>query len=467
MEIDSDHRFGPAAEDAPTFPMAGVETSDTVGAALNLASREVGPGRLLNTGLLMSALERADTSGRWDRVWLATGRADAGALASLADPDDEPRLVAPAGARWAGMRLSPALAASVALLREMVNDYDMEPVQPGAVALALVSEPTSAVVTTLLEGGELSYSELLDMVQDELLGTRLQDFEAGIAERWRLIGSQPERAVQRATRAAVADRRPADDLDLLRGLVEELSEENQAAVTMIGNVLDEAAPLARKLGTRPLSAVMAEARERCENGEPDEWLLLAAVAEHPGPGCTAVLEVAGLTGPGVAADALVVRDDRAGGRAYTSRVLAALTAANMLLLLVVPALIVVHVLGPGRWWELLLIPLALGGPPFSRLAVPAVMVVVLFFLVTPVSAAVQAGLVVVSWLQARLERRGLLSRVGVGLRPAEYGAYLKRRHASLAQFQIIGAAWRSIFRQARLERRVADQADAVDVPLAA
>src|SRR3954452_8784885 len=49
----------------------------------------------------------------------------------------------------------------------------METIQPGALALALVADPESSAARALTQQGELTHGRLVEMVQTDLLGSRL------------------------------------------------------------------------------------------------------------------------------------------------------------------------------------------------------------------------------------------------------------------------------------------------------
>lgn len=414
-------RLGPTSASAPSFPLAGVELAGPAMAALRSAARRVGPDGELGTGAVLAALERNDPGGSWDRMWLRIDHGGAASFEHVPDPSDEPLLPAPRNARWGGVALSPALAASLVLLRDMARDYDMRPVPPGALALALMCEPTSAVSSTLPDGSDKF--AMLEIVQEELLGVTLDGFGDWVARKWTERNTPAQRAMQQARAAAAAGHRPPDELDLVHALITGIKDQPATPpfVAMLQHVLYDAVELARRLPSRALDDVLASIA-----ATEDELQLLAAVTHRPSPACTALLSTAGLTGPGVAADARKLQSDRS-DRAWTdTRAFQRTVLLGVILTIAVPVLVVVHVLGPGAWWQLATIPFLLFGAPTSTAVVPMAMVAVLLLLGAPVPAGVQLVRCGVDWHQTRLELRRLRAMTGVRLGAVEYSKHLRR-----------------------------------------
>lgn len=271
-------RLGPTSASAPSFPLAGVELGGPALAALRSAARSTSPDGELGTGAVLGALERNDPGGWWDRMWLRIDHGGAASFEHLPDPPGEPQLPAPRNARWEGVALSPALAASLALLR----DYDMRPVPPGALALALMCEPNSAVGSTLPDGSDTV--AMLEIVQEELLGVTLDDFGDWVARKRTERNTPAQRAMKQARAAAAAGHRPPDELDLVHALITGIEDQPATPpfVPMLQHVLYDAVELARRLPSRALDDVLASIA-----ATEDELQLLAAVTHRPSPACTA------------------------------------------------------------------------------------------------------------------------------------------------------------------------------------
>ena len=419
---------------------------------------EDSPSGVIGTGAVLVALEQADGSGRWGHFWLRLGRGGPGELGSTPDGDVEPPVLpAPPDARWEGRALSPAMSAMCQLLREMADRYDMQPVPPGALALALVCEPTSAVAKALITGGATA-DELIAIVQEELLSTSLDGFADWVAHRIRdrdggIADADHTRrqALRHAEQVARRDNRRPDDLDLLLGLASVLDDGNLAFASMIANVPADAVGQVRTLGSRSMREVLAT---EASSGVSDTWQLTSACVSSPSRACAAMLQVAGLTGPGVAADALVAREKQAGRTERMSRRMAITLTLKAAVMLAAPTLVVTQVLSTGHWWGLLLVVPVMACPPFAPLATTLVVAVVAYVLVAPLNAALSLVLAGLGVLDGRFQRRRLMARVGVGLTASEYTAHLARQRPSTARRAVARSGRTMRFRLWRLERRV-------------
>ncbi|SDG82272.1 hypothetical protein [Pseudonocardia oroxyli] len=445
-------RLAPS-EPPPWYPLLGLELGETIQSAVYRAITGLEPGTALGTGALLAALDAADGGGAWERFWLLVGLGGPERVGELRDPDGlTPLLDARPGARLDGVRLTPALTASLTLLRDLVRDFELGPVPPGALAIALVAEPTSAVVSLLTADGERSRSELLELAQDQLLGTSLDGLEVWVEARFNTSTQEPtvEEAIRRARGAAAGENRRADDIDLLDELVTglESSAPRAALPRLLRTVLPAATAPARVLGTRPLDDVVAESSDR-----PDAWQLLDKLASGPSRGCAAVFAAAGLTGPGVMADARRARRADGGIRLPATGTYTAVALANMVLVGLVIAVVVVHALGPGSPWELFAVPFLFYRMPADSPVVPAAMVVVLVLVSSPLAAGLNLLSFGTGWMQTRLEMRRLRAVTGVGLTLREYTGHLRR--TLRPAFVVRRAALLSAFRIARFSESAA------------
>jgi hypothetical protein len=152
---------------------AGVTLSGTVRTALDAAVAACPAGRPLGTSALLDALARHDPLGAWERVWEHSGDPVWTGLASATDPD--PVVIVPGPAGMTAHPMTADLALSLRILHRLVHHYGMNPVQPGALALALVADPDAGAAGTLLRPGVLSHPGLLDLIARELLHAQLPD----------------------------------------------------------------------------------------------------------------------------------------------------------------------------------------------------------------------------------------------------------------------------------------------------
>jgi len=151
--------------------LRGLQLSGTVREALGNAAELCEPGRPLQTGMVLAALIEADAHGDWDRVWPSY---DGTAEALLTSDDDTNALAS--GKRWQQADLSEDLLAALDLLAETARRYAMDPIQPGALALALTSIAEGSASRHMSRLSGYSTTELIDLIQSDLLGTILDGF---------------------------------------------------------------------------------------------------------------------------------------------------------------------------------------------------------------------------------------------------------------------------------------------------
>lgn len=151
--------------------LRGLPLSGTVREALDNAAERCEPDRPLQTGMVLEALIEADAHGDWDRVWPSH---DGSAEALLASDDDTNALAS--DDRWRHADLSEDLLAALHLLAETTRRYAMDLIQPGALALALASIPEGSASRQMSRLSGYSTTELIDLIQSDLLGTVLEGF---------------------------------------------------------------------------------------------------------------------------------------------------------------------------------------------------------------------------------------------------------------------------------------------------
>lgn len=95
----------------------------------------------------------------------------------VATDDYQLHLDRPAGiaGEWRGVPLTAHAAAALRSAAKISYKYDLGPVPPGALALGLVADPTSAASEALSEKSQLPHHELVKLLQRELLGVALDD----------------------------------------------------------------------------------------------------------------------------------------------------------------------------------------------------------------------------------------------------------------------------------------------------
>ena len=150
--------------------------SDTVRAVLERAvasAQDEGP---LQTGSVLSAVFVVYSTGKWAAVWSSVWPSYAGNADTLLASAIDMRSTA-SGRSWRGTQLSQDLLVSLLLLDRTSETYKMDPIPPGAVVLALALHPGTGAARYLAELGGSTHAELLDRIQSDLIGGKLEGFD--------------------------------------------------------------------------------------------------------------------------------------------------------------------------------------------------------------------------------------------------------------------------------------------------
>jgi hypothetical protein len=428
----------------------GVPLGDTAQYAFQFAATEIGPPGILETGRLLYTLSRMDVHGNWARIWTRAGFPAPEVLNDARDSDHLDRAVT-----WHGVRVSGDVARSLSSAAEMATKNDMVPVPAGLLAVALLANEGAGATRTLLAGEEQTHDGLLSLIIGELLGTSELYLPGKDDDRAAPDHPHPGRVSdpwhERAAR--LAGGRSPDDLDLLAVLVETGAVDRPAAAALLARAHTELADTARALGTRSVSDVVEDACEEFGVVTPGAQHVLFALADRPSSALAALVTVAGLSAPQLAAGAMTELDPETATDGPRLRSDVQLwTIINLVLLLGTAVLIVRNVLATGMWWELLFLPLVFYGPPATMAWVPGIGAAGLA-LVDVQAAVVLAAEGLSSWLRERAERGGLTARTGVRLRLSECRSFLARRKYTAATRARLDAGlmpWRA----ARLLRHV-------------
>lgn len=145
----------------------GVLLSEAANAALELAASRR-HGRPLETFGILQALIAMDTTGAWDTVQLRSTFVAAEASLPFRDRDGM------AAGHWRRVPLTAAARAALAFAASTADDYRLFPTPPGLIALGLVADPDAGACRALLDEADIGHEELLSLLQDELLDTRLE-----------------------------------------------------------------------------------------------------------------------------------------------------------------------------------------------------------------------------------------------------------------------------------------------------
>ncbi|WP_261568933.1 hypothetical protein [Frankia gtarii] len=145
-----------------------IELDQTTEAAFRFASARIPDGSQLDSRNLLAALTQVDTLGNWERLRLHFHVPEE-STASAAGGDD--------AAASPGIPLSTDLTIAFRCLRILISKYDLTPVPPGALLLALVLDPDGDAARLVLEGSDSSHEELLMLIQAEMLDATLEDLD--------------------------------------------------------------------------------------------------------------------------------------------------------------------------------------------------------------------------------------------------------------------------------------------------
>lgn len=401
-------------------PLQGVALSETTATALNLAALRCASGGVVTTGQVFACLAEVDVLGDWSRFWLHVSPIDLGLLASTPDNDaDAPD----ADASWRGAPLSPALGRSLRTLARIADAYELTPVPPAALALALVIQPHSGAARQLAKSSGLAHGELVELVQSELLSIQLEGLASLIVDPAPPPPS-PVAVVGEGSRGSWLDQvlarsgsRMPDDLDLVQVALQKIPTGTIAGLVELRAALQEAEGAVRPRGVRPAAEIIGLAR-RGAAAEPSALEILAVAMVEPSPALVEALRIAGVPPAEIALEAEL----RIGARSAVSKASFTVSIVNVVVLVLAADLLVRDAIERRLWWELAFVPLLFAGPPLMALS----LFMPLMALVNPVVAAIHGVECVVSWMRERAERRHLWARTGVRLSLRQNRRRLKR-----------------------------------------
>jgi hypothetical protein len=126
----------------------------------------------LTTALLLVEVMRVnrDASG-WVRISLQSRSFD------QIDPAEWPDPGRQSAATWEDVPLSEDLAAALRIAARLVDEYRLVPVPTVALVLGLIADPASGAARALVEGAGCTHAELVDLIQDNLAGSRFESLD--------------------------------------------------------------------------------------------------------------------------------------------------------------------------------------------------------------------------------------------------------------------------------------------------
>jgi hypothetical protein len=446
-------------------PLKGQSLALPVVNALEIAASRC-DGRAMGTlDILLGALS-VDDSGMWEPVQLSATFVGADDLTRFEDPA--------AGTRgaWGDTPLTETATLALGKAVRIAAEYELQPLPPGALALGLLSDPSSAASRALLEESAVSHVGLIDLIQDELLGARLDDLDlsegpiskpgrtARIAEllqgaasksalsadaRWPGSGSALIERVLKRAQAIEASVDPSSFALLLASL--EASQDPDltdllASMLLNPTELGEMWASLEALEDVPATDVIQRAIERYGD-DLDSAALIVSVTLPPTPRVNAALAARALTPAEVAAQLSEWRlrrdsEPAVGARVFTMSIFTMLTSLATSILLVVS---IAESDGWWNWWKLVLLLLAWWGYPKEGPAAGVAIAVVLAVLTKPIVGVAQAVGILAELGLARAERDARWARTGVRLSLRE------QRHVTARGLNSMGRRVR-MFRQA-------------------
>ncbi|MGI8807947.1 MAG: hypothetical protein ACR2KK_08930 [Acidimicrobiales bacterium] len=408
--------------------------SEPVVSALRLAATSRGEGRALNTSEVFLTLLRTDTTNPWHYVTLQTGDYDQLECHFQLDADG------PGTECWEGVPLTSTLARALAYADELARGYQLMPVPPGLLALALVSEPGSGAARTV-QGADLTHVELIELIHLHLLGGTLVD--STIFPPWvrstpgpphelppaSVRGSHGQR-VDSAPWAAVG----TGAFDLLRAAALRSDDGLRSKLKLVllddDKVFANVAPVVAALNDEPAGIALDRARDRFDTADPTPAQVIAAVTVVPSEKVRRFLWYLGLESCEVAALATDLALEKGSPQAPSGSA-TALMALVMTLNLVVSGLVIAHASRTEHLYYFGLAWLVWAGHPSSSGRLGLVIVGLLAWFVDPLIGGIHLVSVVLEFSWARAERQAFWGYSGVRLSLARFRRHLWRSGGKL------------------------------------
>jgi hypothetical protein len=172
-----------------------VVLAEDVRAALRLAATRRGDGTLTTAHVLVEVMRVDRDASGWARISLHGRSVDQIEPTQWLDSGDE------SPATWEDVPLSAELAIALEVAGRVVDDYGLVPMPTVALVLGLIANPGCGAARALVEGAGCNHAELVDLVQDNLAGSRLERLDLR-----RHSDREPDTPAAR--HAALARRRP-------------------------------------------------------------------------------------------------------------------------------------------------------------------------------------------------------------------------------------------------------------------
>jgi hypothetical protein len=148
-------------------PLSDLLLTDTIVSALEVAASRR-DGQPLGTFDLLAALIGVDPIGEWEWVQLQATPIVEDEAPRFRDPNSTP------AGRWHNVPLTADATRASLIAKRIAQSYRLLPVPPGALALGLVWDRDSGATVALLDQSDLRHEQLLELIQEALLGGDLE-----------------------------------------------------------------------------------------------------------------------------------------------------------------------------------------------------------------------------------------------------------------------------------------------------
>ena len=378
-------------------------------------------GEPLGTHGILAATIAADYLGSWEALQVRSTFVDTGERQRFRDEDTTPQ------GTWHNVPLTADATRALSVAARIAEHFRLLPLPPGVLVLGLVWHERSGAARALLEQADVSHAELLELVQEEILGTSLEGLEDAVETPPELASpgaadaEQPfdDRALRRAGQLAAPGEEP-DTVELLTAIVELADDPDLAglleAMLLDGERLGDLRAAASGAEREPAAIARTRACERFDTRSPDAAQLIVGLAVGDSPALRATLHRLALTPPELAAQIAewrVRRDEP--NEVRTGRAGFAVVVLNVLASVATAVLIVAAVLSDHTWWKLVfLLPVWWGHPAYGPVT-NVVIATVMGIVVAPLVGIVHLVSTLLDAVQASAERQSLWARTGVRL----------------------------------------------------
>ena len=396
--------------------LEGATLTQPVVDALRHASADSQADSFITTRDLMAQLIRVDHVGRWDRVFLHATHPDT--VTSIYDLENtlDPHSV------WSHVRISAHCANALRVARHISDRYDLWPMPAGVLALGLISDPESTACHIMLSCTDLSHQELIDLIQDEVLGVSLggvtstfglgqpeEHFSADVAHASNGILTTAQRYAPPGESAGAVELLTAV-LDFLGGgqleyAIDSLPLDARFVATTLLAVQD--------FETVPAESIIAAAADQFTTARPTADQLLVTLTRKPVNAVRKSLWYAGLDSDEVAVVAANIGYENRKRPTWRPDYIMLLSTLHLLIAVVVAALVILHVAETRDWPNLLLLLISWWGYPGASPWIGAPVSVSLLFLVGPLAAGACATGLAIGLASQRAERFEFFRSTGV------------------------------------------------------